>query len=301
MKKSFLATLALAALPTLCSAQSIVKSSNLWSNLEALEPSGNLRTEKIKFTTDTVIGVVTYKLVKRSTDESGVTWRSYGYIREDPQKKVYYKLNPADPEKILYDMGMNINDSALVFGVFTFGNTVYLDSMIYHVLSADSMLIGNTYRRQLHMGVWNGRSIFEIGQWVDSTGSLNGILHNQNLKVGCDSYALLCFEEDEVLKYHNPAFSKCYVVTGTEDAGITGTRVSVFPNPVTRISEIRISGMNENTEFEIIFYNLQGENILVKKGGGETRISKGELTPGLYLYKVTTNNATLASGKIVIL
>lgn len=141
------------------SGQSIVVTTNLWSNVLSLEPSGQLFTEKIKFTTDTTINLVTYKVVERTLDKNQLNWNSYGFIREDANKRVYYKLNASDPEKLLYNLTLALDDSILAFGVHTFNNTVYLDSAMYHITTVDSILIGSTYQKRLHLSVRVGGSL----------------------------------------------------------------------------------------------------------------------------------------------
>jgi Secretion system C-terminal sorting domain len=299
MKKFFMLSL-LAISSFYSSGQSIVVSTNLWSNIMALEPSGQLFTEKIKFTTDTTINLLTYKVVKRTLDKNQLTWYSYGFIREDANKRVYYKLNASDPEKLLYDLNLALNDSILAFGVNTFNNTVFLDSAMYHVTAVDSLLIGNSYRRQLHLSGNIGGSMMEATQWIDSMGGMNGILHNWNLKVGEDGYGLLCFEENGILEYHNPYYTVCYVSTGIESLNSQVVVISVNPNPVMDISTIRINGMNKNSDFLVRFYNSFGENVLIKEVSNEFLLRRSEIPPGIYLLTVQSTEGIVASGKIVI-
>ena len=282
------------------SGQSIVVTTNLWSNVLSLEPSGQLFTEKIKFTTDTTINLVTYKVVERALDKNQLNWNSYGFIREDANKRVYYKLNASGPEKLLYDLDLALNDSILAFGVNTFNFTAFLDSTMYHVTAVDSILIGNNYRKQLHLSGYLGGSLVEATQWIDSMGGMSGILHNWNLKVGEDGYGLLCFEENGVLKYQNPYYTDCYVATGIESLDSQVVIVSVNPNPVTDISTVRITGLKENTEIVVRFYNSWGENVLTKNTTNEFQLRKSELPSGIYLLTVQSMEGTFVSRKIVI-
>ncbi len=282
------------------SGQSIVVTTNLWSNVLSLEPSGQLFTEKIKFTTDTTINLVTYKVVERTLDKNQLNWNNYGFIREDANKRVYYKLNASGPEKLLYDLDLALNDSILAFGVNTFNFTAFLDSTMYHVTAIDSMLIGNNYRKQLHLSGFMGGSLVEATQWIDSMGGISGILHNWNLKVGEDGYGLLCFEENGILKYHNPFYTDCYVATGIKSLCNLELTVSVNPNPITDISTVRINGMKKNTEIVVRFYNSLGENVLTKSTTNEFQLRKSELPSGIYLLTVQSMEGTFASRKIVI-
>jgi hypothetical protein len=282
------------------SGQSIVVSTNLWSNLISIEPTGRLMTEIIKFTSDTTINLITYKTVERSLDTNQLNWTSYGFIREDANKRVYYKLHASDPEKLLYALNLALDDSILAFGVKTFNNIAYLDSAMYHVTAIDTMLVGSTYQKKLHLSVIFGGSLTEAEQWVDSMGSMSGILHNFNMKIGDDGYSLLCFEENGIFKYHNPSYTNCYVVTGIETISGPEITVSVNPNPVTEISTVRITGMKGNSEILGRFYNSLGENVLTKSATNEFQLRKSELPSGIYLLTVQSTEGTFVSRKIVI-
>jgi len=299
MKKFFIVSL-FAINSFYASAQSIVVSTNLWSNVLSLEPSGQLFTEKIKFTNDTTIDLITYKVVVRTLDKNQLNWNSYGFIREDANKRVFYKLNASDPEKLFYDLNLALDDSILAFGVNTFNFSAYLDSAMYHVTAVDSMLIGSTYRKQLHLSGNIGGSLVEAAQWIDSMAGMSGILHNWNLKVGEDGYGLLCFEENGVLKYQNPYYTDCYIATGIESLDSQVVTVSVSPNPVTDISTIRINGMKENSIIQVWFYNSLGEKVLTKSVQKEFKLLKNELPSGIYLLTVQSLEGTFASRKIVI-
>lgn len=299
MKKFFFLSL-FAIISFYSSGQSIIVTTNHWSNIMFLEPSGQLFTEKIKFTTDTTINLLTYKVVERTLDKNQLNWNSYGFIREDANKRVYYKHYASDPEKLLYNLTLALDDSILAFGVHTFNNTVYLDSAMYYINTVDSMLIGSTYQKRLHLSVRVGGSLAETEQWIDSMGSMSGILHNFNMKIGDDGYSLLCFENNEVLKYHNPSYTDCYIATGIESHYNPEVMVSVNPNPVMDISTVRITGLKENTEIVVRFYNSWGENVLTKSTANEFQLHKSELPSGIYLFTIQSSGRSVASGKIVI-
>ncbi|MCX6248860.1 MAG: T9SS type A sorting domain-containing protein [Bacteroidetes bacterium] len=301
MKKRF----SLLVLPFILSltspCQSIVKSTNLWNNAITLEPAGNLVTETIRFTADTTINFVSYKLVERALDSNQIVWSRYGFIREDASKQVFYKLNAAAPEKLIYSMNLDLNDSILAFGVNTMHTTgPYLDSAMYYVTRVDSFPVGGTYQRQLHLSVNVEGSLVESEHWVDSLGSLSGMLHNFNMKVGEDGYSLLCFKEDGLLLYQNPYFTDCYVVTGITPNRNRDVTVSVYPNPVSGTSAFRINGLNDIPAIEVRFYNALGEPVFVKRGLNEFQLRKSELESGVYNYRIESSGRPVLSGKIVV-
>ena len=160
------------------SGQSLVTTNKQWSNYRVMAIFGYLLTEYIKFTSDTMIDGLTYKMVERSTDEYQMYWYSYGFIREDSDKKVFYKLNVAEPERLFYDFNLQLNDTITAWSVVTFQWTYWIgvESQLYRVNAIDSILIGDTYRKQIHLGFDTCTSC-DDEQWIDSTGNLGGILH----------------------------------------------------------------------------------------------------------------------------
>jgi hypothetical protein len=287
------------SLPSPC--QSIVKSTNLWSNAFNLEPAGNLMTETIRFTADTTLNFVSYKTVERALDSNQLSWSPYGFIREDGNGRVFYKLNAAAPEKLIYSMNLDLNDSILAFGVNTMHNSnPYLDSAMYYVTRVDSFPVGGSSKRQLHLSVNLDGSLVESEHWVDSLGSISGMLHNFNMKVGEDGYNLLCFKENGLLLYQNPFFTDCFVVTGVSRLSNGDVTVSVSPNPVTGTSVFRVNGLNDTPVTEVRLYNTLGEIIFVKKGVNEFQLRKSELGPGVYVYRIFSAGRPVLSGKIAV-
>jgi hypothetical protein len=263
--------------------QSIIISTNLWSNIMAIEPSGQLFTEKIRFTTDTTIGSVTYKFVERTLDKNQLSWSRYGFIREDANKKVYYKLNASSPENLLYDMNLVMGDSVLAFGVNTFNFTAYMDSAMYHVTAVDSILIGTTYHKQLHLSGSMGGTFIEAAQWVDSMGGMSGILHNWNLKVGEDGYGLLCFEQNGILNYHNPNYTDCFVATGIDSHRSQEAIISLSPNPAS--DRIMITRKHSNSEGIITIYDGTGKTCYQEDHFTGDRINVSSFPPGIYVLR----------------
>jgi hypothetical protein len=298
MKKFFL--LFLYMLITLCSfAQSIVISTNLWSNVFSLEPSGNLRTEKIRFTSDTTINILSYKLVERTLDSSQVNWTRYGFIREDSDKRVYYKLNAAGPDMLLYALNLHIGDSVIAYGINTLNFTVFMDSAMYHVTAIDSMLIGSNYRKQLHLSGNPGGKMVEAALWIDSTGGMGGMLHNWNLKVGEDGYSLLCFEENGVLKYHNPYpfYTNCYVTTGTDNPVEKEEIISLSPNPAN--DQLMILRKDNNYPRDIVIQDGLGRTCFRENNFTRGTIDVSSFREGIYFIRYSDARACMVKKFII--
>lgn len=280
--------------------QAIVDTNKLWNNVVILESTGYSATETIRFTYDIVINSQTYKSVERSIDEAQQNWNNYGYIREDANKRVYYKMLESWPEHLLYDFGLAINDSVLAYGLFTNANMTYLDSMTYYVTSIDSILIGNTYQKQWHLSYKLNSSLIEAEQWIDSVGSMSGMLHNSIPLLGNDSYHLLCYKLHDSLMYHYLSNSSCYVITSVDPIISKNETVKISPNPVVDVSLLTVSGIQANNELNIDLYNSFGQKILNKKFTKEIQIFSNELPSGIYFYQVSLKSGSVTSGKIVV-
>jgi hypothetical protein len=281
--------------------QSIVSSNKLWNNIiHYYDNYWNWGTETIKFTTDTTINSLTYKKVERSLDENQQNWSLYGYIRENQNKQVFYKISPQDTERLLYDLNVQIHDTIDVYGIYTLYNSAQLNSMRYYVSNIDSMLIGQTYRKRINLTIPYNATKTSLEEWIDSTGPMGGILHNQYVYGGCDYYTLLCFTEDGILKFHNPSYPSCYVLTDINDKNRIDPIVLIYPNPITDISILEIKNVENFNSISICIYDLFGKVILSKSDEIRIILNSNDLPSGIYLYNLTINKTTHKRGKIII-
>ncbi|TRZ52402.1 T9SS C-terminal target domain-containing protein [bacterium] len=282
--------------------QSIVTTNKLWSNFihYYILPGPVIGTENIKFTNDTVINSTIYKKVERSLDELQQNWISYGYIRENFDKQVFYKINPLDTERLLYDLNVQPHETILVYGLITSVNNYReLDSMRFYVRNIDSILIGQSYYKRLNLALpEDTTSIFE--QWVDSIGSTGGMLHNKYIYVGCDYYSLLCYFEDGILKYHDPAYPNCFYITNVTEQTTLNPTIRIFPNPFSESSNIEIYGPDINSKVTVNLYNSLGYLVYSNTGGTRITLFKGNLPAGIYFYHLSIEERTIGTGKILI-
>jgi hypothetical protein len=280
--------------------QSLVTSNKAWSNLKVdyLNPN-NLSTENLKFTTDTVINNLIYKKIERSTDEDQQVWSFYGFIREDSAKRVFYKLIASEPEKLFYNFSLQLYDTITAYSINTFNNNIYIQPQLYFVVSVDSILIGDTFRKRINLGTpMDSTYIFE--NWIDSTGNPGGLLHNLELLVGRDSYSLLCFSEDGIVKYHHPNYDSCYVLTGIGNKKPIDWRVQVFPNPIIENSTLIVEHSNGTSRMQIDFYDLFGRKVYSRIFLNELQLTRSDFQSGIYFYKISDRSGNILTGKILV-
>jgi hypothetical protein len=284
--------------------QSIVTSNKLWNNFIDIYtpmPYPTYGIEHIKFTDDTLINSVTYKKVKRSFEEDILTWSSYGFIRENANKQIYYKTSVADTERLLYDLNAQLHDTVPVYGLTTHGNgqgsQLAITFFVHHI---DSMLIGQTYHKRINLTTLNDTTII-YERWIDSLGSMHGMLHTYWWPfVGFDSYSLLCFFEDGILQFGDSSSTECDYPTGIPEIDVPGPTVTIFPNPVSGISTLEINGVQENNSITVCFYNSFGVAFFRRSGANRIKISNDNLPSGIYFYEVTSKNLVIGTGKIII-
>ena len=280
--------------------QSLVTSNKAWSNLKMdyWNPY-NLSTENIKFTNDTVINNLVYKRIERSIDENQQNWAFYGYIREDSIKRVFYKSDYSTPEKLFYNFNLQLYDTITAYSINTFNNSLFIQPQVYFVVSIDNVLIGDTYRKRINLGS-PGDSTYTFEHWIDSTGNTGGLLHNIELLVGRDSYSLLCFSEDGVMKYQNPNFTSCYVLTGSDDKQTVEWNVKVSPDPIIESSTLIVEHSNGATNMQIDFYDLTGRHVCSKSFFKELPLTRNDFQPGIYFYKISDSSGNIFTGKIIV-
>ena len=274
--------------------QTLVDTNKLWSTVIHRLPSFTIITEYIKIEQDTIIDLENYKKVFRSTDEFQTNWVTYGYIRETLDKKVYYRKDTSLLEGLIYDFGANVNDTLYIAGINSFGSSSYFSTMPFIVCEIDSILIGGNYKRQFYMNPIFGDTMgCGIERWVEGVGSLSGILHFTDGAVGGDSFDLLCFSENDTLKYQNPSYSSCYIATNVEDAGKTLSNISVFPNPTTNKIIVQAEGI-----IGVELTNIQGQIIFKhsrESGNPDIRniIDLSQKPSGIYFIKIITDKQTI--------
>lgn len=79
-------------------------------------------------------------------------------------------------------------------------------------------------------------------------------------------------------------------------------QVHLSPNPISGTAVIDILGFKSSTDgLELKMYDLLGNEVKQQPiTENRTLISKGNLEPGIYIYKVTNGNELLATGKLVV-
>jgi hypothetical protein len=284
--KYFIAFIILANIQLVVNSQTyypLVDTNKVWSNLiQATSPPMTSETNFIKFSGDTIIGLNSYKNVFQSDDSQHAIWTLIGFIREDITHKVYYYKIQDTAERILYDFGANIGDTIHVGGEYG------IDLVIS---SIDSVYIFDRYRKRLW--AWDE-------PWIVGIGSICGVMESGTFYQVGGINRLLCFYENDTLKFLNPDFNSCYISNVNIDATTKDNfYFELYPNPPDELLYFKTNLLNNVT---LQFYNVLGNNILFKniKNEDHLYLDKSIFHSGIYFYHVYNNGIIVKTGKLVI-
>lgn len=251
-------------------------------------------TDILKIQGDTLINSIAYKTLWISHD-SLQNWFVMGFLREEG-KVVYYK-SPYASEGVLYDFNLNTGETTHI------KNFYCGDALIpVTVLNIDMVEYFGISRKRWHLGS-NGQT---EQYWVEGIGSLFGPVHTSySYCVSYLSWNLLCFHENDTLRYMMPGAENCYQAT----VGITqitqGKNLHVFPNPV-RIGQVLEIKMPSDPIY-IQVTDMFGTVRTIKsiKQAHPTPevyhwIIPPDFLPGLYLLRVASRDGSVATTKFLV-
>lgn len=188
--------------------QEIVDVNKSWSIAQIhCQPWGNAySTQFYRFEGDTIVDGVFYQKVMISLDANGDRWDFFGAFIREEEGRVYYR-ELYQEEGLIYDFNLQP------------GDTVQIDNsrgqeMVHLVLaSVDSVAAENGVIEQ-----WTLDCVEYPGNsetWLRGVGSMAGVINSGIDIFGglCGLYVLLCSEEDELLRFQNPEFGSCYLLT----------------------------------------------------------------------------------------
>ena len=273
----------------------LVDTNNLWSVAHQYFPGWTPYSDFTKFQGEETIQGNIYKKVWTTTDTTLTNWNSNGYVREDTNKQVYFRYWAGGPDDLRYDFGANSGDTIYLFND-PMGNFLVVDSIDTYIL-----LSGET-RKRINLSCHGPeRNFLGNDTWIEGMGSLYGITQSGSCLLVGDMPQLICFTENDTLKYFNDNFDNCYVVTGIPTNNPISARVRLFPNPSPGLIFLEINNP-QILPLKLTFYDLLGKQILIKEViEPESKIDISRLTSSsLIFYQLTGSNGFSDSGKILV-
>ena len=274
-----------------CSSQTLVNTNKLWSNLWQTASGGPLphikETKFVKFNEDTLIGSHHFYKVFVATDSLQTGYSKSGFIREDSAKKVYFRSNSDSVERLIYDFNVIVGDTVIIFNGMQ--QKLAVDTV-------DSVLIGNQYLKRIVLSSfgWSGE------QWIETIGSLCGILSSGSYFMTGTKHDLLCYYKNDTLQFHNPNFSECYYNNvGIQELPNNGL-VSIFPNPFIATAQIIFHQTYHNVSLSV--YDIQGKLMLQKQYAdcNQIQLNRDRLSNGMYFLKLRLDEKEVETAKIVV-
>jgi len=260
---------------------SLVDTNKLWSNLHHTHTGGpppyTYETHFIKFNVDTVIESKTYKKVFITYDSTQTAWSTCGYIREDSNSKVYFLGQLDSVERLLYDFNLLVGDTF----IYMFNSVVPIELLVY---SVDSVFIYDKYVKRITFLPWE--------TWYEGIGSSCGVLSSGLGGIVGSSYDLLCYYENDTLKYMNPDFNDCFIsmtVGNVDDYNTNQIKAVIFPNPVVSTSILKVENMRDK-KVVLEIYSLLGQRLMTTEIGEQTTINNSDFESGIYIYKIVTSS-----------
>lgn len=268
------------------SGQNFISSDKQWNVRLSGFPT-SFSTEINVINGDSMVGMHVYQKIWTSFD-SLATWHFQGLLREE--SNTVYFIPPGGSEGLLYDFNLTTGDTTYVSNIFCGEVPIY-------IIDVDTVEYFGTPRKRWHIG----DSGYVGEYWIEGIGSLNGLLYtNYSYCIACPVWELLCYHENDTLKYIMPNETYCYQnsVGIGENNGEAG--FSVSPNPVRKGHAISVETRSETYGISVI--NSAGQLIKTIYPGKDHKVSiaTNNLEPGLYFIIVATDAKMMLRRKILV-
>jgi len=269
--------------------QSLVRENKLWSNVKhGGEYGSDFESYYIKFEGDTVISDIQFKKVYRSNDSLMTSWSFYGSIRETDSGSVYYMSGSADMERLLYDFGVDEGDTIKLDG-FSQGN-LYVDSVRLRPF-------GNFNENRKFIYI---RNEIEESIWIEGVGSVKGILYDsRNLGTVGEANNLVCFYENDSLKYHMDYYSSCFPYGKYTSIESNVKKIPITIKDYNDLLVFDLGNLQNQTYFQL--FDLSGRGVWTEKIQNQKSVSleKDKFEDGIYIY-IIHNSHGFHSGKVIL-
>lgn len=287
MKKSFLICVTVILSTISLQSQLLVDTAKTWST-GLVSNEIPMKSYYTKFEGDTTINSKSYKIIWDTYDEYKKDWNFRGFIREE-NKKVYFYYGIAYDEILMYDFNLQAGDSAL----FQYNGYLTVDSIF-------SKTICNQVRKLYYLS-----SKPYIGQviWCEGIGSLSGIMNNEgNIGMTGGLNILLCFTENDTLRYSNAEYNTCFFKDITNIGNIENFRekLKIYPNPSAGNFFLQAEKII-NKEIIVSIFNNSGQLVFEKCYSGKKliEINSRIKLKGSYIIRVVGENL-LYTGQLLI-
>ena len=261
-------------------------------------PTPELITESLVISGDTLIDGELYKKVLRKLSSETQYWHGsmeydlYGIIKEEESGKVFYKPKEQEIEYLLYDFGMNVNDTAVMYWCQNPNCEVHV-----RIDSIATQHIAGAERRVFYVSSKDSFSDWRwLNTWVEGIGATEGLLYSCHVVSagGITLHELLCYHVDGELVWQNPIYNTCLIdnYDGIQDNTV-GFSVQVYPNPAK--DKVVIEGIEAS---EVQVYNALGQ--MVKTVLRTNEIDLSGLVEGVYMLRIRDKEGRIFLEKVMV-
>ena len=277
---------------------SLLKDNSEWNILwqSTGVPTPELITESLVISGDTLIDGELYKKVLRKLSSETQYWHGsmeydlYGIIKEEESGKVFYKPKEQEVEYLLYDFGMNVNDTAVMYWCQNPNCEVHvrIDSIATQHIAGAERRVFYVSSKDMYGDEWHW-----LNTWVEGIGAMEGLLYSCHVvnAGGITLHELLCYHEDGELVWQNPTYNTCLIdPLGIQD-NIEASGLRVYPNPAR--DRVVVEGMET---VEVMVYNTSGQMVKCVRGTNEINVEG--LAEGVYLVRIMDADGKVYTNKI---
>jgi hypothetical protein len=236
-----------------------------------------------QFEKDTLIKSVTYQKITNNA----------GYVRL-LNDKVYYRLESNSKDFLLYDFGLNVNDT--VYCGFNLGvNDDIPDSIKFWVVQVDSVTLEDGKHKRLQMH-YNPREDYVFPMdWIEGIGSTTHPFYPSiSLGVPGSIKELLCFHLGSTKIFQNSSHSDCSLTTSLNDVQKINN-IQIYPNPC--LDYFIVKGIEQGTILNV--FNSHGQVILSNSiKCSELQVPTDNWGTGVYFVQVIKDNNSIFNQKI---
>lgn len=247
---------------------------------------------------DTTINSVLYHKIYEQDDplQSSVGTFYIGGMRE-MSKKIFFLSKYCNQEIRLYDFSKNVGDT--IRNISTQYSCNADNSRFSTITKIDSILIDGNYRKVFHFDNY----LYDNHVWIEGIGSTYGLLKPSiDLPTCICTWDLVCFHQDNVLKYLNPTYNTCFPIIDNLNNPTSSSTISISPNPVIESSLVKWEIPENNRYATFMITDVLGKNIKTINVSGKTEINinRRDFAKGLYVGKLVSSTGYEATVKIIV-
>ena len=215
----------------------------------------------------------------------------YGIIKEEESGKVFYKPIEQEIEYLLYDFGMNVNDTAVMYWCQNPDWEVHvrIDSIATQHIAGAERRVFYVSSKDMYGDEWHW-----LNTWVEGIGAMEGLLYSCHIvnAGGITLHELLCYHEDGELVWQNSTYNTCLIDPLSIQDNTEASGLQVYPNPAR--DRVVVEGMEA---VEVKVYNTSGQ--MVKCVRGTNEIDVEGLAEGIYLLRIMDAEGKIYTNKIM--